>query len=82
MLADGAVSDHLARRRQAALRLPPLGDGNRDPLDATALRFGPPSTYSLPAWELAAHIRELRRDGWQGWEVRVRFDAGSVGDAA
>jgi len=37
---------------------------------------GRPSSYSLPAVELAAHVRQLRRDGWQPWEVRVRFDFG------
>jgi hypothetical protein len=37
-------------------------------------RFGEPSTYSLAPAELAAHIRQLRRSGWQSWEVRVRFD--------
>ena len=33
-----------------------------------------PSSYSLPPASLAAHIRQLRRDGWQSWEVRTRFD--------
>lgn len=37
-------------------------------------RFGRPSTYSLAPWELAAHIRWLRCQGWQSWEVRARFD--------
>jgi hypothetical protein len=78
----GAASDQLARRREAALRLPPLPDGHRDPLDAAGPRFGQPSTYSLPARELARHIRQLRRSGWQGWEVRARFGSGSVTDAA
>lgn len=36
--------------------------------------FGGPSTYSLTPAELAAHIRQLRAQGWQGWEIRVRFD--------
>lgn len=36
-------------------------------------RFGQPSTFSLPAHELAAHVRELRRQGWMGWEIRARF---------
>jgi hypothetical protein len=52
----------------------PTGDGCR--------RFGQPSNYSLTAWELAAHVRQLRRDGWQGWEVRTRFDFGTVIHAA
>jgi hypothetical protein len=36
--------------------------------------FDGPSTYSLSAAELAAHIRQLRRQGWQSWEIRARFD--------
>jgi hypothetical protein len=36
--------------------------------------FYAPSTYSLTAAELAAHIRHLRRQGWQSWEIRARFD--------
>jgi hypothetical protein len=36
--------------------------------------FDGPSTYSLNAAELAAHIRQLRRQGWQSWEIRARFD--------
>jgi hypothetical protein len=37
-----------------------------------------PSTYSLSPWELAAHIRQLRRQGWQLWEIRARFDYGEA----
>jgi hypothetical protein len=33
-----------------------------------------PSTYSLSPWELAQHIRHLRHEGWQSWEIRARFD--------
>jgi len=36
--------------------------------------FGQPSSYSLPAAQLAAHVRALRRSGWQRWEVRRRFE--------
>lgn len=36
-------------------------------------RFGPPSSYSLTAHELARHIGELRAAGWLGWELDVRF---------
>ncbi len=43
---------------------------------------GRPSSYSLPAPVLACHVRQLRRQGWQGWEVRTRFDFGSVAGAA
>jgi hypothetical protein len=47
----------------------------RDPADAELLeRFGPPSCYSLTAAELARHVRQLRRSGWQRWEVRARFE--------
>ncbi len=36
-------------------------------------RFGPPSTYDLSRRELAAHLRDCRRGGWQRWELTVRF---------
>jgi hypothetical protein len=36
-------------------------------------RFGQPSSYSLSHAELSAHIRDLRRQGWQGWEINCRF---------
>ena len=42
--------------------------------DCIVARRWRPSTYSLASWELAAHIRDLRRLGWQGWEIRARFD--------
>jgi hypothetical protein len=41
-------------------------------------RFGQPSTYSLTPWELARHVRDLRRQGWQSWEVRARFGWGQA----
>jgi hypothetical protein len=37
-------------------------------------RFRRPSTFSLSAAELARHIRSLRSQGWQGWELRQVFD--------
>lgn len=37
-------------------------------------RFGEPSNYSLTRIELARHVRQLRRTGWQSWEIRARFD--------
>jgi hypothetical protein len=40
--------------------------------------FGQPSNYSLAAQELAAHIRLLRRQGWQSWRIRARFDYGEA----
>lgn len=53
--------DHESRRLRLML-LPP-----EDP------PFGQPSTYSLSQLELARHVRSLRRQGWQGWEIRQRF---------
>ncbi len=35
--------------------------------------FGQPSNYSLEPIELARHVRSLRRQGWQHWEIRQRF---------
>jgi hypothetical protein len=40
--------------------------------------FGQPSTYSLSRAELVAHVRALRRAGWQSWEIHARFDLGSA----
>jgi hypothetical protein len=45
-------------------------------------RFGQPSNYSLSPAELTAEVRRRRRDGWQGWEIRARFDFGTVTHAA
>jgi hypothetical protein len=36
-------------------------------------RFGRPSDYGLTRRELATHVRQLRRSGWQDWELGVRF---------
>jgi hypothetical protein len=44
--------------------------------------FGQPSTYSLTPAELTAEVRRRRREGWQGWEIRARFDFGAFADAA
>jgi hypothetical protein len=41
-------------------------------------RFGQPSNYSLDPVTLATHVRGLRRDGWQSWEIRARFDFGAA----
>jgi hypothetical protein len=49
---------------------------------AVSGRFTLPSSYSLSHAELAVHIRRLRRSGWQPWEIRARFDFGSVIHAA
>ena len=44
--------------------------------------FGQPSSYSLTRAELTAEVRRRRREGWQGWEIRARFDFGTVAHAA
>lgn len=56
--------------RQAAKPVP-LADAAAEP---ERRRFGQPSSYSLSSRELAAEIRRRRRDGWQSWEIRARFD--------
>lgn len=38
-----------------------------------AERFGRPSNFSLSRAELARHVRQLHRSGWQCWEIRTRF---------
>jgi hypothetical protein len=48
--------------------LPQVGDVER------LWRFGQPSTFSLSPAELTAEVRRRRRDGWQHWEIRARFD--------
>jgi hypothetical protein len=45
-------------------------------------RFGRPSSFSLTHAELTAEVRRRRRDGWMGWEIRARFDFGTVSRAA
>lgn len=44
--------------------------------DGWSQEFGQPSNYSLDPVTLARHVRQLRRSGWQSWEVKVRFDLG------
>jgi hypothetical protein len=63
--------------RQPARRRTPAPS----PSDASVTdlrRFGQPSTYSLSSWELARHVRQLRREGWQSWELKARFTFGRV----
>ena len=45
-------------------------------------RCGDPPSYSLTHAELTAEVRRRRRDGWQGWEIRARFDFTAVTHAA
>jgi len=37
-------------------------------------RFGQPSNFGLSPAELTAEVRRRRREGWQSWEIRARFD--------
>jgi hypothetical protein len=71
---DGAIEDSVRprdRRRLAALRLPPLDIGRRDPL-VPPFEWRP-SSYGLTGRELAAEVARCRDRGWQGWEVRQVF---------
>jgi hypothetical protein len=69
------------RRRRGPGRVTTLHQGPSVDITVTDInspkithQFGRPSTYSLAPRELAAHIKDLRRQGWQSWEVRARFD--------
>jgi hypothetical protein len=62
----------LRRRREAALRCPPLHDGVRDPLDRAA-HPGEPSTYGMNEVELRRYANDLVRRGWSLWEIRQRL---------
>ena len=74
-----STAAQLRRRRDAALRCPPLdwrvarcgrsGLAARDPL-VPAQRAEGPSTYGLLPHELWAEVRRLRRAGWPVDEVR------------
>ena len=63
------------RRRAAAEQRCVYQEGN--PSAAAAPRpehrFGPPSTFGLATAELGVHVRQLRRGGWQRWELTTRF---------
>ena len=60
------------RRRDAALRLPPLDHGHRDPLDRLTTPVGP-ATFGLTPAELVAEAHRLRAEGWSACEVAVRL---------
>lgn len=61
-------------RRAAALRLPPLDGGHRDPLDHDRAPDGP-GTFGLTREELRTHANALALyAGWQLWEVLQRLD--------
>jgi hypothetical protein len=49
------------------------------PARCAVVRFCRPSDFSLSEAELHAHALQLRRSGWQPWEIRVRF---GIRDAA
>jgi hypothetical protein len=63
----------LRRRRETALRLPPLESGVRDPLDESAVPLRAPSTYSLAPGELIREARRLAEKNWQAWELAARL---------
>lgn len=62
-------AESLRRRREAALRLPPLESGQRDPWPPEE-RPGPCSYLMTPA-ALAAELARL--EDWQDWEVAARL---------
>jgi hypothetical protein len=62
-----------ARHLITAAPSPPSSRAPDDVSVADLHRFGEPSSYSLSAAELARHIRQLHRRGWQEWELHVRF---------
>lgn len=71
----------IRRRYKAALRLPPLECGRRDPLEKEPCRQ--PSDYGLTPEELRAEIRRCQEAGWQPWEIRARFmNPNTIGAAA
>lgn len=73
--ARGAPPGRASRHHIAAA--PPPPSSGADDVSVTDLaRFGRPSNYSLSLPELARHVRQLRRRGWQSWEIKVRFDFG------
>jgi hypothetical protein len=65
-----------ARRAVPHAPVPDDVEWSRSKVPVRLHRFGEPSNYSLSRAEraeLAEHARQLRRDGWQPWELRVRF---------
>jgi hypothetical protein len=77
-----AADARAAAMRTARIRLDRLLHGGPVSVPGAVPRTCQPSSYSLTHAELAAHIRDLRRSGWQCWEISVRFDFGTVTRAA
>jgi hypothetical protein len=67
---------HCPAARRTAPHVPGAGDAGRPRPQAPGRphQVSGPSDYSLTQAEMAGHARQLRRDGWQPWEIRVRFD--------
>lgn len=66
------MKSFVARRREAAHRMPPIACGHRDPIVCLA-RPDRPSTYSLTRLELYQEVQRRIEDGWQAWEIEARF---------
>ena len=78
--AGGPAQDRAPRHHLTAAAPPPSNAApTRRVIHALRLRldtehrFGCPSTYGLSRAELAAHVRDCHRGGWQRWELAVRF---------
>ena len=64
----------LRRRREQALRCPPMGCGHQDPLTHLAAPYTDPGTFGLGQDELRRHGNRLViEEGWQLWEVTNRL---------
>lgn len=69
-IPHAVLAAQIARRREAALRLPPIGDAFiRDPLERNLDATRRPSTFGLGFGELIAEARRLRANGWAPWEI-------------
>lgn len=73
------ITRGLARRRDAALRLPALICGHRDP-DLCRVTPAGRSSFGLTRRELISEIRRCHRSGWQRWELDTLFSTASDHD--
>ncbi len=69
-----APGKQLRRRKDQALRSPPMGCGHNDPLTHLAAPYTDPGTFGLHQDELRSHGNRLViEQGWQLWEVLSRL---------